>query len=227
MITPPANSFTWAGERNCKELILALAPPYLVGRDVRRIMDFACGTCEEIATLAPHAQEYHFLDSHFLPAERPRYHLHRQPASHRINLPDDYLDVVTSNGSFDHFRQADRIAAFLEIERVLKPGGVFLFACEYFDYDTPDFFARTQADADMVARNCAAYDNIDLHEICARLTRLRIVQDDKSMLPRGQPLSQLVTTAATRIHTQPSACGLWVTWGAFFVAFAKVDSSLS
>lgn len=217
----PVNSFTWAGEQNCKELLAAFAPTYLAGRDVRRIMDFASGACEEIAALAPTAEEFHFLDGKFLPPQRPRYHLHLQPAAQRIDLPDDYLDIVTSNGSFDHFPQADRIQAMLEIERTLKPGGAFLLSCEYFDYDTPDFFARTQADADMVARNCAAYDNIDLHHIISALSRLRIVQQDLAVLPRGQPLRDLVSPDQTRIYSHPSACGLMVTWGAFFVAFVK------
>lgn len=218
----PANSFLWAKELECKELILHYGPRHLSGLRVERIMDFASGRSEEITLLAPDAKEYHFLDSHFLPEQKPGYYRYLQPAAARIPLPDDSLDVVTSNGSFDHFRPEDRLAAFLEIERCLRPGGRFLFACEYFDYDSPDFFRRTQADADMASRNCQAYDNIDLPAILSRLARLRILQEDLKVLPRGERLLDLVRPAETRIYSVPSAAGLMVTWGAFFTVFQKI-----
>jgi len=218
----PVNSFTWAGELNCKELLLHHGPGYLQDLAVDRILDFASGPCEEITQLAPGAKEFHFLDSHFLPPPRPGYQLHRQSAGSPLPLPDHYLDVVVSNGSFDHFRPEERLAAFLEIERCLRPGGRFLFACEYFDYDSPDFFLRTQTDADMVARNCQAFDNINLPAILARLTRLRILQQDWSVLPHGQPLHELIPPDRTRVYSVPSAHGLMVTWAAFFTVFQKI-----
>ncbi|MDI1249069.1 MAG: class I SAM-dependent methyltransferase [Lacunisphaera sp.] len=221
MISSPANSFTWAGELNCKELVLHHGPTYLAGLEVGRILDFASGPSEEITQLAPGAREYHFLDSRFLPPSKPGYHLHRQSAGQPLPLPDNSLEVVTSNGSFDHFRPEERLAAFLEIERCLRPGGRFLFACEYFDYDSPDFFRQTQADPDMAGRNCQAYDNINLPAILARMTRLKILQQDLSVLPAGQPLRELIRPDQTRIYRVPSAHGLMVTWAAFFTVFQK------
>jgi len=224
----PIDTFEWAvGTSGCKDLISEVGPKYLTGMKIRRIMDFASGTNEEITQLAPEAEEYYFLDGKFLPPPKPKYHLFKQTADTKIPLPDNYLDVVTTNGSFDHFKQADRLKAFLEIERVLRPGGLFLFACEYIDFPQkhPEpFFKQLQSDPDIVGRNCQIYDNIDLLEICSKLTTLKICQQNLSKLPDGRPLSSMVGPQEARYFTEASLCGTKVTWGAFLVVFKKSET---
>ncbi|HET9830895.1 MAG TPA: methyltransferase domain-containing protein [Vicinamibacterales bacterium] len=146
---------------------------------------------------------------------------HCQRAGNAINIPDGYFDAISSNGSFDHMRQSERIDAFLEIERCLRPGGILCFGCEYFDYDSPDMFLRLQRDPDIVARNCMAFDNINLREICDRLTRLTLCQRDLSKIPAGEPLRDLVSPEETEFYSQVSTSGQLATWGAFFAVFVK------
>jgi SAM-dependent methyltransferase len=187
------------------------------------VLDFGAGTSEEIAELWPDADEYVFLDSFTWPPERPRYRLLRQSAGSPLPFPDGHLDLVTSNGSFDHFTDADRRTAFHEIERCLRPGGMFLFACEYFDFDPADeqaFFERCATHPEAVAMNCPAFSNIDLRAICDGLTTLRPLQDDLSALPDGRPLRALASPDHARYFRSHSPT-LEAYWGSFFVAFAK------
>lgn len=222
--TETANTFVWAKDCLCKELIRTVGQKYTTGMHIDRVMDFASGTNEEIVSLFPNASEYIFLDSHFLPPPRPNFRLIKSAAGDPVPLDDGSLDIVTTNGSFDHFKQADRIAAFLEIERILRPGGRLLFACEYYDFDPKhekEFFLKTKADPDIVARNCGGYENINLSQILARLTSLRPCQNDLTILPDGKPLRNLASPDEAKYYRGASAYGLEVTWGAFFLLFEK------
>ena len=137
--------------------------------------------------------------------------------------PADHFDLVTSNGSFDHFTDAERLTAFHEIERCLRPGGLFLFACEYFDFNPADeqaFFRRCATHPDAVAMNCPAFSNISLLAICESLTELRPLQDDRSRLPDGRPLRALASPDEARYFRSHSPT-LEAYWGSFFVAFEK------
>jgi SAM-dependent methyltransferase len=217
------NTFVWAQDCETKELIRRVGARYAEGLSVRRVLDFGAGTNEEIAELWPDADEYAFLDSFAWPPQRPRYRLLRQSAGERLPFPSGYLDVVTSNGSFDHFTDADRLAAFFEIERCLRPGGLFLFACEYFDFDPADeqaFFHRCATHPDAVAMNCPAFSNIKLRALCDSLTSLRPLQDDRTRLPDGRPLRSLVSPSEARYFRSHSPT-LEAYWGSFFVAFKK------
>ena len=189
------------------------------------MLDVGAGTSEEIAELWPEADEYVFLDSFSWPPERPRYRLLRQSAGEPLPLPDDYLDLVTSNGSFDHFTDAERLAAFHEIERCLRPGGMFLFACEYFDFDPADeqaFFHRCATHPDAVAMNCPAFSNIKLRAHLRRASRrcgrCRTIARGPPGRPAAARLRQPGSTPATsdRIRQRSTAY-----WGSFFVAFEK------
>jgi len=216
------NTLEWAKDCPCKGLVKKHADKYLAGMEIKRILDFGSGTNEEITEIVPEAEEYHFLDERSLPPQKTNYYLLKQSASKKIPLPDNYLDVVTTNGSFDHFTQRDRIEAFLEIERCLRPGGIFLFGCEYIDFTPRDnFFLKTQRDADMLARNCQLYDNINLSEIVEKMSSLKICQKDLSKLPTGQPLHELVSPQEAKYYTESSKNGTQVTWGSFIVVFKK------
>src|SRR5688500_17112700 len=117
---PPVNTFVWARDCETKELIRRVGVRYTQGLAVRRVLDVGAGTSEEIAELWPDADEYAFLDSFTWPPARPRYRLLRQSAGDPLPFPDATLDLVTSNGSFDHFTDAERRTAFHEIERCLR-----------------------------------------------------------------------------------------------------------
>jgi len=220
---PSVDTFFWARDCETKELIRRVGAGHAQALSVRRVLDFGAGTSEEIAELWPEADEYVFLDSFAWPPERPRYRLLRQTAGEPLPFPDHYLDLVTSNGSFDHFTGADRLAAFHEIERCLRPGGLFLFACEYFDFDPADeqaFFHRCATHPDAVAMNCPAFSNIDLRALCDRLVTLRPLQDDLSALPDGRPLRALAGPDQARYFRSHSPT-LEAYWGSFFLAFEK------
>jgi SAM-dependent methyltransferase len=220
---PPGNTLVWARDCGTKELIRRVGVGYTEGLAVRRVLDVGAGASEEIAELWPDADEYVFLDSFTWPPERPGYRLLRQSAGEPLPFPADYFDLVTSNGSFDHFTGVERLAAFREVERCLRPGGLFLFACEYFDFDPADeeaFFRRCATHPDAVAMNCPAYSNIELRAICEALTALRPLQDDRSRLPDGRPLRALAgPDEATYFRSHSPTLEAY--WGSFFVVFAK------
>jgi SAM-dependent methyltransferase len=221
------NTFVWARDCETKELIRRVGAGHAQGLSVRRVLDFGAGTNEEIAELWPDADEYVFLDSFAWPPERPRYRLLRQSAGEPLPFADGYFDLVISNGSFDHFTDAERMAAFHEIERCLRRGGLFLFACEYFDFDPADeqaFFQRCATHPEAVAMNCPAFSNLKLRAICESLTALRPLQDDRAALPDGRPLRAFASTAEARYFRSHSPT-LEAHWGSFFVAFEKREST--
>lgn len=223
---PPVNTvntFVWARDCETKELIRGIGARYADGLSVRSVLDVGSGTSEEIAELWPDAEEFVFLDSFTWPPERPRYCLLRQTAGEPLPFAGSHFDLVTSNGSFDHFTDAERHTAFHEIERCLRPGGLFLFACEYFDFDPADepaFFHRCATHPDALAMNCPAFSNIDLRSICDSLTALQPLQDDRSLLPDGRPLRAFVGPEQARYFRSHSPT-LEAYWGSFFMAFAK------
>jgi SAM-dependent methyltransferase len=218
------NTFRWATTGLTKDLILSEGPAYVRGRTVRRILDVGSATSEEIATLCPDAEEFIFLDSFALPPWRPRYTLVKQEVGHRFPLADASLDVVCTNGSFDHFSPPDRRHAFREIQRCLKAGGLLLFACEYFDFDPRDergFFARYSANAAMQAINCTASSNINLRALLEDSPRLKIRQGDLSVVPDGRPLRAFASRDDAK-YFRPHGEVVDATYGSFFVVFDRV-----
>jgi SAM-dependent methyltransferase len=217
------NTFRWATAGLTKDLILSEGPAFVRGRTVRRILDVGPAASEEIAELCPDADEFIFLDSFVLPPARPRYTLLKQGVGDPFPLADASLDVVCTNGSFDHFSQSERRHAFLEIERCLRPGGLMLFACEYFDYDAREeaaFFARYSANDAMQAINCTASSNIDLRAILHGLGALRIRQDDLSVIPDGRPLRAFAGRGDAK-YFRPHDDVVDATYGSFFVVFDR------
>jgi SAM-dependent methyltransferase len=217
------NSFTWARRGLTKDLILREGPRHLEGRRVRRILDVGSAASEEIVALCPDAEEFLFLDSFVWPPVRPGYTLLRQGVGAPWPIESASLDVVSTNGSFDHFSQPERHRAFLEIERCLRPGGVLLFACEYFDFDPgreAAFFAEYSASEAMQAINCTAGSNIDLRSILRDLTALQIRQVDLSVIPDGRPLRAFVGRDEAT-YFRPHDDVVDATYGSFFVVFDR------
>jgi SAM-dependent methyltransferase len=217
------NTFRWAIHGLTKDLILNEGPPFVAGRRVSRILDVGSAASEEIVDLCPEATEYLFLDSFVLPPSRPRYRLMQQGVGERFPIDDATLDVVCTNGSFDHFTQPDRMRAFREIERCLRPGGILLFACEYFDFPPEEeraFFERFSAADQMRAINCGASSNIDLRAIVEGLDTLRIRQHDLSMVPDGRPL-RAFASLEDATYFRPNEPGVDAVYGSFFVVFDK------
>jgi ubiquinone/menaquinone biosynthesis C-methylase UbiE/accessory colonization factor AcfC len=62
---------------------------------------------------------------------------------HNIPLPDDYADLIMSRGSIPFWR--DRVRAFEEIYRVLKPGGVAFIGGGGSRYLTDAYFKQIKA----------------------------------------------------------------------------------
>jgi SAM-dependent methyltransferase len=218
------NTFRWATRGLTKDLVLSEGRPFVAGRQVSRILDVGSAASEEIVDLCPEATEYLFLDSFVLPPARPRYRLLRQAVGDRFPVDDATLDVVSTNGSFDHFTQAERLSAFREIERCLRPGRLLLFACEYFDFPPDDeqgFFERFSAMDAMRAINSTASSNIDLRAIVDTLVSLRIRQHDLSVVPDGRPLRALVSPDHAT-YFRPHEAGVDAVYGSFFVVFDKV-----
>ncbi|MDY6971541.1 MAG: methyltransferase domain-containing protein [Thermodesulfobacteriota bacterium] len=62
---------------------------------------------------------------------------------HNLPLPDDFADLITSRGSIPFWR--DRVKAFKEIYRVLKPGGVAYIGGGGSRYLTKDYYQQIRA----------------------------------------------------------------------------------
>jgi len=90
-----------------------------------RILDYGCGAGRRVYELLdagyPNAEGYDIADYLVLrdPADRVRFHI--APDSH-VPVPDATFDFVLSDQVFEHV--LDQPAAFREIVRILKPGGV-------------------------------------------------------------------------------------------------------
>ena len=128
---------------------------------------------------------------------------------------------MITNGSFDHFSDDARLFAFLETERTLKDGGVFLFACEYFEFNNKTWFETTKKDTELISMNCCASSNINLKKIIQKLSRLKIIQNRKKEIPAGQKLSDLPSADKAQVFTSITRAGLQSTWGSFFCVFIK------
>jgi SAM-dependent methyltransferase len=216
------NSFRWATDCGCKDLILKYGLQYLDTKKIKKVLDVGSGKNEEICSLVPNAEEFHFIDNMFLPEQKPRFHLHLQSAGQKFRIDSETIDLVVSNGSFDHLSGDDQKSAFLEIERVLKKGGIFLFACEYFDFDDETFFEKSQNDPDAKKRNVCSFCNINLLKIIKLLTKLRPIQKDLRFLPDGRPLKLIKTQKELNIFSGTTSTGLTSIFGSFFIVFKKL-----
>lgn len=202
-------------------MVLKYGKSWLWGLKIRRALDIASGKNEELCRLAPHAKEYHFLDNFVLPPPRQGFCLHRQPAGEKMKIESSSMDLVMTNGSFDHFTDDERLNCFLEVERILRPGGLFLFACEYHDFVDSSFFRKTQEDQELRGINCCSYSNINLASIVGALRSLQIIQDDTSLLPRGSALRDTPHPKNIKVFSSRTSSGLISEWAAFMVVFRK------
>lgn len=215
------NSFCWATNCGCKDLLRIQAQKWMFGLKIKKSIDIGSGESNDLFIIAKKCEEYHFLDNFKLPKPGPAIYLHKQSVVQKINVPDNYFDLVISNGSFDHFKQRDREACFLEIERTLKPNGRLLFACEYFDFETDNHFKKAARDQDLKKANCNYYDNINLKKIVKSFKNLKLIQNDCSNLPDGRPLRKIIDKSKIKIFTSQTKYGLQNIWGSFFCVFVK------
>lgn len=220
-ISGRGNSLQWAVDCECKEMIQKYGKRWLWGIRIRRALDIGSGKNEELCRVAPCAKEYHFLDNFILPPPRQDFFLHRQSAGEKFQIESSSMDLVMTNGSFDHFTDAERLNSFLEVERILKPGGLFLFACEYHDFSDHSFFQQSQQDQELQGMNCCSFSNINLSAIVSSLKSLTIVQQNLSLLPCGAALRDTPHPKNIKLFSSRTQGGLLSEWAAFMVVFRK------
>jgi len=103
----------------------------------KRIMDIGCGprgslewakNAERRIGLDPLAEKYKKLND--------QNHEMEYVKAYAENIPfeDDYFDFITSFNSLDHVEDLD--LSCIEIERCLKPGGIFLLIVDIHPYAT-------------------------------------------------------------------------------------------
>lgn len=69
---------------------------------------------------------------------------------HLLNYPDDFFDVVTSDGVLEHV--PDDLRSIEEVGRILRPGGIFVLACLPNRYSYTELYHR--------ARNGPAHERL-------------------------------------------------------------------
>ncbi|HYN19483.1 MAG TPA: class I SAM-dependent methyltransferase [Thermoanaerobaculia bacterium] len=120
----------------CTREIVELLEGWSVVGAGRRALDLGCGIGRMEAALGPCLGEIHGIDisPRMLDAARRRcsglanVHFHLSPGSDLFDFPDASFDLVLAVDSFPYFYQGgpDFVAfTFLEIARVLRPGGDF------------------------------------------------------------------------------------------------------
>lgn len=107
-----------------RQIALCEAKGIPVPRDAR-ILDYGCGAGRRVYELLdagyPHAEGYDVRDILALRDQADRVRFHIEPDGH-VPVADATFDCVFSDNVFEHV--LDQPAAFREIVRVLKPGGV-------------------------------------------------------------------------------------------------------
>lgn len=120
----------------CTREIVELLAGWSVLGPGRRTLDLGCGIGRIEAVLAPRLGEIHGIDisPRMLDSARRRcaglanVHFHLSPGSDLFDFPDASFDLVLAVDSFPYFYQGgpEFVAfTFLEIARVLRPGGDF------------------------------------------------------------------------------------------------------
>jgi len=120
----------------CTGEIVELLEGWSVLGGGRRALDLGCGIGRMEAALAPRLGEIHGVDisPKMIESARRRcagqtnVHFHLSPGSDLFDFPDASFDLVLAVDSFPYFYQGgpDFVAfTFLEIARVLRPGGDF------------------------------------------------------------------------------------------------------
>jgi len=114
----------------------------LVGND-RRVADLACGYGEFISNIKASKKIAIDLNPETAKHLAPDVELHLSPAHQLTAIPDNSLDVVFTSNFLEHLKSKDDCdAVFLEVLRVLAPGGRFIvmgpniryLAAEYWDF---------------------------------------------------------------------------------------------
>jgi hypothetical protein len=67
------NSFVWAKNCNCKDLLTIEAKKWIFGHKVLKAIDIGSGTSNDLKEIVPEAKEFHFLDNFRLPKKTQKY----------------------------------------------------------------------------------------------------------------------------------------------------------
>lgn len=142
------------------------------------VLDVGAGTGAVTRELMTHYRKARFTALDPAPAmlrlargRAPRWRRLRGVAGRAESLPiaDDTFDVVFSNLALQWV--TDLPAAFAEVQRVLRPGGVFMFSC--FGPDTLAELRAAWAGADAHAR---VNTLVDMHDIGDAMARARLAE---------------------------------------------------
>jgi SAM-dependent methyltransferase len=131
--------FTEGADPEYDEQILPLAAEHLVG--ARHVLDVGCGE-GQVSRLARSigAEVVIGIDPTWnqirVAAERGGGPAYAQAGADALPFPDGCFDAVVACLVFEHIRGVD--AAIVEVARVLRPGGVFLFFLNHPLLQTPN-----------------------------------------------------------------------------------------
>ncbi len=136
----------------------------------------------------------------------------------KIPLPDNSVDVVTSIYLFHELPPKIRAAAAAEIARVLKPGGLFVFADSIQYGDAPDFDGLLDVFPDLLHEPYyASYAKPDLKQLfadaglvpghvdIAYLTKIMAFEK-----PKAKKIASLPRMAVTVVARENCMCRLLV-----------------
>jgi tRNA (cmo5U34)-methyltransferase len=107
------------------------------GLHPERILDLGCGTGNLTAAALQHFPdvEIHALDisADILNECRTRFaantniHYHQQDLCY-LDFPGESFDLIISSIAIHHIKDADKVKLYQKLHRIIKPGGIFVFA---------------------------------------------------------------------------------------------------
>jgi SAM-dependent methyltransferase len=126
--------------------------PLLREAGAERVLELGCGTGNDAARLAGAGFEVVALDGSEEAIARARRHRGVEflvaDMTEPLPFPDGAFDAVMANVSLHMFGDAVTRAVFVEIERVVRPGGLFLFHVNA-DSDRPLRAARLPVEREL------------------------------------------------------------------------------
>jgi len=98
------------------------------------VLDIGCGrTAPNLSGLIGKAGKLHGIDVIDFTVNDPQLHLFKNDVRDMKDIPGNSIDLAYSRAVMEHLEQPE--AAFKEIARVLKPGGIYVFTTpSIYDY---------------------------------------------------------------------------------------------